>query len=98
MSVDKTEDEIAPVFTPPYSPEYNQVIDSAIARAQSENDTVVRARHLLETMCSLHPRTISRILGKEPLAFPKLYDPPPPKPPAKSITFSSEVDRVLWGT
>ena len=95
MSVDKTEDEIAPVFTPPYSPEYNQVIDSAIARAQSENDTVVRAQHLLETMCSLHPRTISRILGKEPLAFPKLYDPPPPKPPAKSITFSSEVDRVL---
>ena len=58
----------APIFTPPHSPEYNQVIASAIARAQSENDTVVRIRHLLETMCSLHPKTTRRILGKEPLA------------------------------
>ncbi len=95
MSTEKPADEIAPVFTPPYSPEYNQVIESAIARASSENDNVVRVRHILETMCSLHPDAIHHILGKETLAFPELHDPPPPTPAGKSITFSSEVDRVL---
>ena len=95
MSFNMTEDEIAPVFTPPYSSEYSQVIESAIARAQFQKDTIVRIRHLLEATCALHPNAIRHILGRETLAFPKLYDPPPPTAPVKSITFSSEVDRVL---